>query len=257
MNKKYFFFDIDGTLTNKETGELVESAKTTIKKLQDNGHFVAIATGRAFYKKKDFAKSVGIHHIVSNGGAAITMNDEMIENKPLDHQKAVALCKQAEQLGYGILISPNDSIDVIMHNETFIQQVGYRKEPTRYIYNQTLAYEDIPDIYKIYIAIPESEESQLTLKDTLGHIRFVEDYLTYQHDAKDQGILRMLELVGGNKEDVVVFGDDYNDLVMFKDWTNIAMGNACDALKDKATFVTKASVDDGIKYACQHFGWID
>ena len=58
-------------------------------------------------------------------------------------------------------------------------------------------------------------------------------------------------------EDVVVFGDDYNDLVMFRpEWTSIAMGNACDALKKKADFVTKASYDDGIEYACRHYGWI-
>ena len=48
MSKKYFFFDIDGTLTNKQTGELVPSAKKTIQKLQQNGHFVCIATGRAY-----------------------------------------------------------------------------------------------------------------------------------------------------------------------------------------------------------------
>ena len=47
MDKKYFFFDIDGTLTNKETGEIVESAKMTIQQLQAQGHFVCIATGRA------------------------------------------------------------------------------------------------------------------------------------------------------------------------------------------------------------------
>ena len=34
MNKKYFFFDIDGTLTNKLTGELVPSAQKTIRQLQ-------------------------------------------------------------------------------------------------------------------------------------------------------------------------------------------------------------------------------
>ena len=256
MNKKYFFFDIDGTLTNKETGELIESAKETIQKLQENGHFVAIATGRAYYKTKDFAKKVGIHHIVSNGGAAITINDQMIENKPLDRTKAIALCNQAKELGYGVLVATNDSIDVTMCDEEFIQQVGYRKEPTRYFLDCSLTYEDIKDFYKLYIAVPQSEEDKLTLKDTLGHIRFVQDYLTYQHDAKDQGILRMLELVGGKSEDVVVFGDDYNDLVMFKYWTNIAMGNACDELKQKATFVTKTSVDNGIQYACQHFHWI-
>ena len=44
---------------------------------------------------------------------------------------------------------------------------------------------------------------------------------------------------------------------MFKpEWTSIAMGNACEELKKKASFVTKASYDDGIEYACQYFEWI-
>lgn len=257
MSKKYFFFDIDGTLTNKQTGELVPSAKKTIQKLQQNGHFVCIATGRAYYKTKDFAKMAGIHHIVSNGGAALTINDELIENRPLDHERAVALCFEAQQKGYGMLIAYNDSIDVLMKDELFIQQVGYRQEPTRYILDRSLKYDQIEQIYKIYIAISCEDEDKLDLKDSLGHIRFMDEYLTYQHDAKDEGIYKMLKRVGGQIEDVVVFGDDYNDLVMFKkEWTNIAMGNACDALKSQATFVTKASSEDGIEYACQHFGWI-
>ena len=257
MHKKIFFFDIDGTLTNKETGELVESAKETIQKLQDNGHFVCIATGRAHYKTKDFAKMAGIHHIVSNGGAAITINDQVIENKPLDRQKAIALCQEAHQKGMGVLISPNDSIDVIMNDELFIQQVGYRKEPTRYFFDSSLTYQDIKDYYKIYIAVDEKREKELSLLDSLGHIRFMKEYLTYQHDAKDQGINKMLEYVHGRIEDVVVFGDDYNDLIMFKpEWTSIAMGNACEELKKKADFITKKSTEDGIQYACQYFGWI-
>ena len=35
------------------------------------------------------------------------------------------------------------------------------------------------------------------------------------------------------------------------------MGNGIEALKRKATFVTKRSDEDGIEYACKHFGWID
>ena len=254
---KAIFFDIDGTLTDKATGVLIPSAKETIQKLQENGHFVCIATGRAYYKTKDFAKKAGIHHIVSNGGAALTIDDQMVENRPLDHDKAVALCHEAQKKGYGILVSPNDSINVVMLNDDFINQVGYRKEPTRYFLRQDWDYQDIPDIYKIYIAIPQKEEDQLTLLDTLGHIRFIDSYLTYQHDAKDEGIKKMVQRVGGDIKDVVVFGDDYNDMVMFKkEWTSIAMGNACDELKAMADFVTRASPDDGIQYACQHFGWI-
>lgn len=256
--KKYFFFDIDGTLTNKETGELVPSAKETIKKLQEKGHFVSIATGRAYYKTKDFAKMAGIHHIVSNGGAALTINDQLLENRPLDYQKAVALCEEAQSKGYGILLATNDSIDVTMINDDFINQVGYRQEPTRYFLEQSKTYKDFKDIYKIYIAIDQKDENQLSLLNSLGHIRFVNSYLTYQHDEKEKGIERMIQRVGGSLKDVVVFGDDYNDLVMFKDgWTSIAMGNACDELKQKATFVTKKNIEDGIQYACQHFGWID
>ena len=50
MNKKYFFFDIDGTLTDKSTGKIVPSAQLALNELQKAGHFVAIATGRAHYK---------------------------------------------------------------------------------------------------------------------------------------------------------------------------------------------------------------
>ena len=59
-------------------------------------------------------------------------------------------------------------------------------------------------------------------------------------------------------KDVVVFGDDTNDEVMFDpQWTSIAMGNATESLKEKADFVTKANIEDGIQYACKKFGWIE
>lgn len=258
MNRKYFFFDIDGTLTIKETGEVLPSVLETIKKLKEKGHFVSIATGRAFYKTKDFAKKVGIDYIVSNGGCAISKDGQLIENKPLDREKAIQLCQQAKELGFGVLVSVDDSVDVLMIDETFVNSVGYRQEPTRYFLDTSLSYNDIPDIYKIYVAVSKEDEHLLTLKDSLGYIRFANDYLTFQHDEKDKGIRRMIEYVGGKNEDVVVFGDDYNDLVMFKEeWTCIAMGNACDELKEKADFVTKKNSEDGIEYACRIHGWID
>ena len=48
--RKYFFFDIDGTLTNSNPGGIIlPSTFETLDKLRKNGHFVAIATGRAHW----------------------------------------------------------------------------------------------------------------------------------------------------------------------------------------------------------------
>ena len=85
---KYFFFDIDGTLTDIHTGILVPSALETLRKLEENGHFVAIATGRAYYKTIKAAADAGIHNLVSNGGAALVINDQIVRNSPLDKEKA-------------------------------------------------------------------------------------------------------------------------------------------------------------------------
>lgn len=100
-------------------------------------------------------------------------------------------------------------------------------------------------------------EERLTLKDAVDHLRFEPEYLMFQPDAKKEGILRMLTYAGGRPEDVVVFEDNYNDLDMFDDaFYKIAMGNGCDALKERADYVTETNVNDGMYQACKHHQWI-
>lgn len=43
MHKKYFFFDIDGTLSTGLTTMMPESAVKALAQLRANGHFTAIA----------------------------------------------------------------------------------------------------------------------------------------------------------------------------------------------------------------------
>lgn len=257
MKRRYFFFDIDGTLTDLQTRQIVPSALKTLQALETNGHFVGIATGRAHYKARPFMEKVGLHNMVCGGGGALVLHDTLICNEPLEHEKAVALCEEAERLGYGLLLALDDSIRVYAKDDRFREQVGERQEPTEYIFDATLDYRRLPAIYKIYIAVSQEEEHRLHTKDTLGHLRFVKPYLMFQHDDKKRGIERMMQYLQAPLEDVVVFGDDFNDMIMFdKQWTSIAMGNACEELKQKADYVTTANVEDGIRNACLHFGWI-
>ena len=257
MTKKYFFFDIDGTLTDRTTHQIVPSSLKTLHLLQEQGHFVALATGRAHYKAIHFMQEIGLKNMVCNGGFGLVLDGKLVENKPLDYEKCIALYEQAQKLGYGVLLAYDDSQHVYTNNLLFLKQAGYRKEPTIYHINDQDDISMHDKIYKMYISIPESEEEQLTLKDTVGHMRFEKEYLMFQGDDKQAGILKMMEILGGNLQDVVVFGDDTNDINMFSgDWHSIAMGNACDELKMIASEVTEKNVEDGIYLACLRHGWI-
>lgn len=256
MRKKHFFFDIDGTLTIRETGQMVPSAAEAVRRLEKAGHFVSIATGRAFYKAVPFAVKHDFANMVCNGGHGIYIDGALRENRPLEYAPALALYREAIEKGYGVLVALDDSKKVYARDFRFIEQVGIRREPTTYIIDEEFDPADHPEIFKMYFSVTPDQEKELTCLKDLGHMRFVPQYMMVQPDEKKDGILRMLELTGGDPSDVVVFGDDVNDLVMFDPaFYCVAMGNGSDLLKEKADYVAPANTDDGIFRTCEEHGW--
>ena len=255
--KKYFFFDIDGTLTDLKTKQIVPSAKKALELLQQAGHFVCINTGRAHYKAEQSRKELGFENMICNGGNGLVINGELKENIPLDRNNALKIIAEAKEKGIGYLVAINDSIEVYSENDLFIQQVGFRKEPTTYIFDKNFDYQQVINFYKIYLALDQKDESSFKTLPLLGSLRFEKEYLMFQPDNKKGGIIKMMELLNAPLEDVIVFGDDYNDLDMFDNelWTCVAMGNACDALKEKATYIADLNINDGIYKICQEKKW--
>lgn len=258
MSKKYFFFDIDGTLTNDETHRIVPSAKLALEKLRENGHFVAIATGRIHYKAVAFTDLIGIDNVVCSGGGCLVLNNQIIKDEPMNLEIAKEILRNAEKEERGWLLLLQDTDDVYMKDYRFLTQAGFRKELTSYNLNQDLDFESLNKIFKIVLVMNEEEEKASSWISLHPYLRMTKDYIQFQHDKKKEGIIEMMQYMNGPIEDVVVFGDGKNDLCMFDDrWTSIAMGNACDALKEKADYVTDKNIDDGIFNACKHFGWIE
>ena len=161
MSKKFFFFDIDGTLTDRTTGKIVPSAAAAVKKLREAGHFVAINTGRAHYKARKFFDENGFDNMVCNGGKAIVIDGELVENSPLIYEDALRLYMEAIDKGYGVLVSDEDSELVKTRDFSFYEQAGIRKEPTTYVIDEGYSPEKKAIIYKMYISIPEMEEEEL------------------------------------------------------------------------------------------------
>ena len=111
---------------------------------------------------------------------------------------------------------------------------------------------------KVFVDIDESKIDLFTAFKKINHL-YIEssDFVVTDQDHKLDGILKMLEKVGGKQDDLVVFGDSRNDIMMFNGANiSICMGNAEEEVKRHADFVTKDIDDDGIEYACKHFNWI-
>ena len=258
MNKKYFFFDIDGTLLRYNQGNVFfpKSTKLAIQKLHEQGHFIAIATGRSYPLAKPTMDLLDIHHMVSDGGNGITINDELIDVMPLDHKKCVELIEECNKKGYAWGIAPEISNRRFVPNLRFFELTNsvYMKD----IVIENLDLNDYEKIYKVFIACLPEEEKQLEKTKGLPCYRYTKEFFTIEPMDKMVGISRMMKHLGASLKDMVVFGDGENDCTMFSDqWISIAMGNACDLLKEKATFVTKTLEEDGVYYACKHFGWIE
>ncbi|WP_074624362.1 Cof-type HAD-IIB family hydrolase [Kandleria vitulina] len=257
MKRKYFFFDIDGTLAVGQPGRqyIPESTKYTLEKLKEAGHFVAIATGRSYAMAKEMMENMHFHNMVSDGGNGIIIEDQLIGIEPLNFEDCIALIEECQEKNIPWAFSPDNKVRRLAPDDRFY-------EATHDFYMKTKRVEhlnprDYDQIYKVYIAIEKEDENKLKTLNLVPWVRFHKEYIFVEPSDKAKGIRKMVEHLHGNIEDVVVFGDEKNDLSMFKnEWTSIAMGNAIDELKERASYVTTSCDHDGIYNACVHFGWI-
>lgn len=72
--------------------------------------------------------------------------------------------------------------------------------------------------------------------------------------SKGATLVRMMDMLGWDKDKVFTFGDGENDVSMFGVVTHsFAMGQALDYVKEKAAHVTKSNVEQGIVAALKDF----
>jgi len=254
-NKKYFFFDYDGTLTIGGTGKITESAKRTLGLLMENGHFVAIATGRIQCDAYQRGKEIGVENIISDGGNGVTIDGQIVSMESMDMIASLTLLEELELKKINWAVSCENSLLRYCKTEGFTKEVKDTYMKT--VIWPELDYKKLDKLYKIFVSCSPEREKEIFSLDSLPRVRYNPICLYVEPDDKDAGIMKMVNHIKAKSEDIVVFGDGTNDMKMFrKEWTSIAMGNAREELKERASFVTRSSEEDGIEYACKYFGWI-
>jgi len=163
------------------------------------------------------------------------------------------ICLKAEELGCDIALMPTQT--------SYISKVNhfgklYFNGVLDSEYKENLDYRSINEFYRITIVLKNVNKEQIPYLNDIGYVCSPFG-ITIEPNVKEEGIKKMIDYMHGNYQDVVVFRDGMNDISMFKSAPfSIAMGNATNEIKKLASFITKSNDEDGIAYACQHFGWI-
>lgn len=252
--RKYFFFDIDGTLTQPLTNEVPESTKEALALLQARGHFVAIATGRMQADAIAVAQSLGITSAVSDGGECVTLFGEMLYHNGLDAAKCADFFAKTDRVRFPWAAATENAKIALTPDTRYLEAVPNRYYDVRVAPNFDFMH--VPHIYKIFVACHKEEFSDIDLCG-LPYVWLRRGTLLLEPTQKDKGIRYIMNRFSASDADIVVFGDGMNDRAMFRpEWTSIAMGNAKEELKALATYVTAPVDEDGIYWACKNFGWI-
>ena len=111
MERKYFFFDIDGTLASGSADlpvaeRVPASALKALAELRARGHFLALATGRLQVMAVDYLEQLGFDHMVADGGYSLTVDHKLVDFQPIDRAAALDLIAECDARGLPWSISP-------------------------------------------------------------------------------------------------------------------------------------------------------
>ncbi|WP_404408286.1 Cof-type HAD-IIB family hydrolase [Jeotgalibacillus malaysiensis] len=258
MEKSIIFFDIDGTLLNHDK-KLPASTKEAIFKLQELGHEVAIATGRAPFMYESLRQELGIRSFISYNGQYVVLNDEVIYANPLNADALEQLTATAVENEHPVVYMDHEDMKANVRQHAYIEEsIGTLKigmEPT----HDPDYHVDRP-LYQSLLFCERGEEEQY--RETFKDFDFIR-WHAYSVDvlpkggSKAQGIAKMIEQLGYPPARQYAFGDGLNDIEMLTAVGNsFAMGNALEEVKKSAKFVTKSVEEDGILHGLKMAGLI-
>jgi len=259
VQKKMIFFDIDGTLVNDQ--KIISSGtKLAIKELKNNGHEVAIATGRNLFMAQSIIDELELSNYIVCNGAAGYLHKKLVYENPLDQTQLEKLLKLADSNNHNIIYETPDTLrrrneEVDVKITTAMKSVGYgvpKFDPDFHLHNSLVQC----------LIFYREDEKQLYENNQFSKFRFVRwhdsgvDVLPYD-GSKANTVLRVALENGYGVEDTIAFGDGLNDLEMIeKVGTGVAMGNALESVKLRADKVTKSCNEDGIYIALKELNLI-
>lgn len=258
FDKKVLFFDIDGTLLVTQEHLVVKSTIKILKELHQRDDIdIYISSGRSLNATGDIdiIKPYFTGFNVANGCSIFINGKELFRNS-IDSNEVRTLVKEFEtkEISY-VLVQPLEFYARFFNDDIKKDFSSVMHGPAHIIKNKKdICYDDIIEIW-----ILDTRETIEIFEAKYANLTFFK-WGPYGCDvlkkgaSKAIGIKKIIELQGYDYNKTYAFGDSDNDLPMFEIVKySIAMGQANDNAKEKATYVTKPIKEDGLAYAIKEY----
>lgn len=223
MKGKIILFDVGNTLIYTKRGLSISPVVLDcLAKLREKGYILGLSTLRTKDMLMPILDQFKFDCMVLANGALVYIDDELVYSKAIEANTLTDLKNLA--------------------NINNISIVEYRKDNICY----ALEFKSAKDI----INIDNSLNSYVW--EVSGDID-----ITANGVNKVKGLDIILKHYGYKSDDVIFFGDGFNDIEMMEySGFGIAMGESPECIFKLADYITKTAKEDGIFFACKELGLI-
>jgi len=244
--QKMIVTDLDGTLLNTDK-KITERTRKALEACHEKGMRIAFATARPLRAVKPYVQEVPCDGVVYHNGSSVLVNqDSLAKNHRIPAARVRTLMKRLTAA------FPGKKLSVEMNDALYANfDVSYYWSYTDGV---TTDFTNLPD--------GEADKIVAELDDSNDFNRIQEALSAQEYAQICEGALCLImnrqatKLNGVNMlcqhwsiplQEVIAFGDDYNDLEMIVACgTGVAMGNAIEPVKEAADFVTRSNDQDGV-----------
>ena len=259
--QKLICFDLDNTLLDHSNFKIPDSAMRAVSLLKEKGHIVVIATGRDMdnYYSRKYLELIGPRARIDQNGARVIADGEVLTEHWIDKGLLRRMMDYAASHGVGLGCTINDE-------DYYVNPDRVREAETNRFGSCGRQFQDPELLLSLPIrtvAFIGTNQEAAAMEAAFPEVTLRVFSIDYGADviengfSKAEGLKTLCAHYQIPMSETLAFGDSMNDLEILKEAAvGIAMGNAREALKKAADYVTDHIAEDGIWNACVHFGLI-
>lgn len=266
MNYKLIALDLDGTLKNTKN-KITPKTREALIKAQKNGVKIVLASGRPTPGLRHEAKELELDkfggYLLSFNGAHVSdyKTKETIYEQTLTIEEAKKAYDRAKEYNLACMTYENNIVVTEDDEDEYVKVEGnindiaivkvenWKKNLKNPIHKVLLTGK--PEFVASII-----DEFKEPFGDSLSIYRSAPFFIEIMAEGIDKAasLDRLAKSLGIKQEEVMAFGDGYNDLSMIEyAGMGVAMNNAVDGVKARANYITLSNDEDGIAYALDKF----